>query len=116
MTVVKQTVVSLFVGACLLAVYHFGVIQRTYPEVHTVDLVAIVQAINDKQASKLMDDKLSPSERQKIVAEADEVGQRLEAAIKEVADTCNCVIVVRQAVINQNAPDWTTVVKSRLGV
>lgn len=104
----------LVVTVSTVAVYHFSVARPA--TIRTVDLTAIIGAIQDKYAQKLTDKNTTEEDHKKMSEEIAGFGTKVQAAVEDISDSCRCIIVVRQAVVNETAGDITAAVKARIGL
>lgn len=111
-TVSIQAFAMVFVA--LLAITGYHVLFAKSVAIRTIDLTEIMTAIQTKYLKQLENKNLSTDERKRLNDELDGFGPKIQAAINDVTQSCACVIVVRQAVVNNMANDITDTIKARI--
>lgn len=111
---VLQTVAMITVSVITVGVYHFAMAKPA--DIRTIDLTDVLTTIQAKYAKQLENKDLTAEDRKKMSDELEGFGTKIQSAIKDFSQNCACVIVVRQAVVNDTAVDITGIIKTRMGL
>jgi len=109
--------VSLVISIAALAGYHgfFANKQR----IGIVDITGILETselIFTEKLSALSGDKVTDADRESAYDLVRDTGNKLDAALTQIQNTCNCVLMTKAAVIGNGAIDFTPQVKAALGI
>lgn len=104
--------VATAISAVALGLYHF-LVAPVPPRLATVDLTEIV-AVREMQA--MIEASKSGGDPQATLRAATLWPQELERTLAAIQADCQCVLLVRAAVIGQQLTDFTPELKKRLGL
>lgn len=113
-TFVLQAVAMIAVSVITVGSYHFTMGKTA--DIRTIDLTDVLTTIQAKYAKQLESKELTADDRKKMGEELEGFGAKIQSVIKDFSQSCACVIVVRQAVVNDTATDITGIIKARMGL
>jgi hypothetical protein len=107
---------ALIVSISVVLAYHVVIRPNQATRIGTVDIAKVYNDARTEYTDQYLKDNASPEEREKIKQKYVQFGNNVQTILDQLSRDCGCVIVVRQAVLNANATDFTAVVKEKLGI
>lgn len=111
-----QWTISFVASIAVVFIYQFFVHPAGNARIGTVDIAKVYNDARTTLATQFLNDKATPQEREKIKQKYVQFGSNVQEILDQLSRDCGCLIVIRQAVLNNNATDYTIVVKERLGI
>ena len=115
MYLIASTLLAMLVVMSALAAYHYWLAPRSKP-LATVDLAEVLEL---KQLQITAASTKAGATDKDRAAAFDEIGQfarDMEAAVADLSRECDCVLLVRAAVVRGVAEDLTPALKRKMGV
>jgi hypothetical protein len=103
------------VGALSLGVYHWLSHQKSSP-IATADIAEIVKIRELQFTRMLAKPNVTDKDRQEAYVLVSKVGPEIEAALDAIQKDCQCVLLVKSAVLAGESRDMTEDLKRRLGL
>lgn len=103
------------VALAMVTAYHIAFGRGGVP-LATVDLTDVFTSMQRKATSDLMNESLTPEEKERVKKDYVAYGERFQAEIDRIGRECRCLIVAKQVVLNERAHDYTALVKRNLGL
>lgn len=112
-----QTALTVLTVVAVLAVYDRYVV-RPMKQIAIVDVAEVLRLKEKQFAQAITSAGSSESDRSAVVSAAGEFARKLPAALAEVSNECNCLVLVKAAVVGDpgNAIDLTDAVKRKVGL
>lgn len=115
-TFVLNFAIPILIVTCAIALYDRFVRVPQTPRLATLDIAALFNEQQNASVAALTKAGLTESDRARIVVDSERFARALDDAIKHVQLSCKCVLIAKQAIISETAiPDWTPIVRKRLG-
>lgn len=106
-------IVSITVCILSLSIYHTFFYKKQ--KIGTVDIVGVLE-MSEIVFAEMLSRKKTESDRQEAFALVRDAGAKLDAALTELQDSCDCILMTSAAVIGKGAIDYTPLVKNKLGL
>jgi hypothetical protein len=108
----------LIISALLILVYHhFYVVKALPPRLVTLDVNEILELKQLESSLNLMKGGTGDKNALALYRDISDFAKTLEMEVRRLQTDCECVLVVRSAVIGSNrADDLTAILKERMGI
>lgn len=108
--------IPVLICAMSLALYdRFVRIPRT-PKFGTIDIAALFNEQQKQVVNALTKADQSEADKAKLIVSAERFARALDDNIKQLQLDCQCILIAKQALLSDSVvPDWTSVVRKRLG-
>lgn len=106
--------ISLIVSLSVAAGYNAIFGQKT--RIGVVDIAGVLETSELVFTEMLSGDNVSDADREAAYELVRETGPKLDAAIVELQNACECVLLTKAAVIGSEAIDYTPQIKAKLGI
>lgn len=80
-----------------------------------IDLAAVVRANQQQTVALLADQGTNPAARTSALARTRDFGQQLDREVRALSAECDCVLLMREAVVAGELEDLTPALMTRLG-
>lgn len=109
-------VVSVLATLLLLTPVAYSAYRAIPPRVATVDLQKLIEDEQRRTIEILSKSNgvVSEEQRNAIAKLTEDFAKKLSAAVDEVGETCQCVIVNKAALLSGNTVDYTDAVRERI--
>lgn len=114
----SHIVISLLISLIVSMLASIGVIayvNRIHPQIGTVDILSSMETQKQRFMTVITDPNASPERKQAALVEGQRFAERINTALAQIAKECNCTLVVKQAIANGFADDYTALLLSKLG-
>lgn len=109
------SLVTLVITACALLLYHANFV-RTLPRFGTVDVASVVGMSELVFAELIARPTATDVERTQAITMAQELGPKLEAALRDIERQCGCILLTKAAVVGSSIADHTPALKTAMGL
>ena len=118
MPVFWNAAVAFMCASLVVAAYHFAYIaQQPRSQWGTLDVAELMHTKELMMTVKAMSPDTSDEQKGQVYEDLKNFGQQLETVIADVQRECNCIVMVRNAVVKApNVIDLTDTARQRLGL
>jgi len=110
-------VVCILSSLLILAYHHFYVSKTMPPRIVSLDLPEIIEIKQLQTSLTLLQGGAGEQNAVSVYNEVTAFGKTLETEVRRMQDDCDCILVVRAAVVGGNrTDDYTDVMKDRMGL
>ncbi|MHB8697652.1 MAG: hypothetical protein ACYC9J_06365 [Sulfuricaulis sp.] len=113
--ILLNTAITILIVVVAIVVYNIRA-SHGNQRIGIMDVAEIYQSAQAKLGTEYLSNEATDQQREKIKQEYQSFGKKLETTIDQIMNECNCVLVVRDAVLTTNATDYTATAKQRLGL
>lgn len=96
------------------AAWYFAAPSRA-PKMATVEIKGLIDEQEKRFTALLQKPGVTDAERRKAVEDVQAFGKMLDEGVKAVSASCDCVILIRAAVLTSTLPDYTAQVRQYIG-
>jgi len=112
-----SVVAAVFVCLVGLASYHtwFAYKPASFAKVNLAEIIEIRQ-LQFSMGVAATDLANKAAAREEAVAKIALIGKEIESAVADLSDYCGCTLLVTGAVVSSDLPDYTPLLKERMGL
>lgn len=112
---IAAIVATLFAAASILG-YHYLVVKRNEFRIATVDIGEVMDIKQLQLTQVALDKSLDDVGREKLYEDVKGFSDEVESALVALQQECQCILIVRAALVKGNTPDLTESLKEKLGM
>lgn len=106
----------LFTAVATVSAYHLLQRRSATPPLATVDLQGVIEAKELQFTEIITKPGITDADRAQAYELVARIGSEVERAVEQLGEECECVVLVRAAVVGRSLPDLTESLRQKMGV